>query len=576
MKRTVAAAEHQASRLYQHSHQQLDNADSDDNDKVESATRSLVAAPRADSSSDQGMDAAARLYEQKKDYRYKELDDEFGSKRTTKEFHRSPDEDIGASGNVLYEEEDDVASDVTAVPKVDEEIVVADRIMGHEYGVRPLLDDDELSESEFYRASGNPFAHDVLAAAPKASPVPADVFDAAPFKLKTKPRKSKPNQSPDASAAAPTTMYVNEMVVNDAEAADVFGAVPFSNKSSSKSTPTAPTPLCQSTTISPQNVASPSLSPCRDHNPTLALNDRRPSAEQSEQFIEQSKLYVLQQALLRQQEQQQVELQFRAGLEAQQRQQAQLEQREMSTTSAFYDATHASAASGAQFESHDLQTSDVFGAVPFGALRHQPRPAASQNRQNGCVVTSPPPAVQVSRIERRHSSESYSSGGEDRPSPRGTIKKDNTIYKTGKYSKSSELLHDENLQVLHTGDTNYANLRKTPKHKPEKSEKRSSRHERSNPRERTASAFANLSFTEDVDGDRALIEGSGASGGALGVRLSESQHELGRDVTDVQRMHLTDTAEKEDQGSHTLPRAGSSKKRQRLTDSSTKKTFLFK
>lgn len=220
------------------------------------------------------------------DFSYQELDDEYGSRpsavKPTK--HKEGFESIeeyDASKNIRNFPSDHSISHYQ-VPEGQ-----GDRIVGHEYGVKPLLDDDELEDT--YANVGasqssnlqtkrqtmsqenigceaglmnSPFDEDVFAAAPfpiksntKRRPISAiitsststalssssylleDVFAKAPFrsKLSNKLRgvsKRKRTSSSTHSLSTPHT----PPIVND----DVFSKAPFSGKKTPSSIPTAP------------------------------------------------------------------------------------------------------------------------------------------------------------------------------------------------------------------------------------------------------------------------------------------------------------------------------------------------
>ena len=121
-----------------------------------------------------------------------------------------------------------------------------DRIVGHEYGVRPLLDDDELSDAESHKV--NPFNKVTRSDAnsnygvgtPPLSPHTDDIFGSAPFRkdVKRKPKMTSPRvDSEDVFHRVPfKTSKVKAMspqntggniYVNQAIAGDVFAAAPF-------------------------------------------------------------------------------------------------------------------------------------------------------------------------------------------------------------------------------------------------------------------------------------------------------------------------------------------------------------
>ena len=145
----------------------------------------------ADCSSD-GQDMVhAGEYQIKKDYDYKELEDQFGSKKLTK-LRTIQEMRSGAnnSGSNLFVTKSAIR------PNVESNM---DRIVGHEHGDRSLLEYDELSDSETDRTHSNPFVGADVKEVPSKVPAPAvvpatisplfqpgfDVFGAAPFRKKS-------------------------------------------------------------------------------------------------------------------------------------------------------------------------------------------------------------------------------------------------------------------------------------------------------------------------------------------------------------------------------------------------------
>ena len=145
---------------------------------TKSASSVVTRRPRADSSSDATDILSSRDQQQNvRAFNYEELDDEYGSRKVA--LKRSPSnygaesgddttqksyDDNSSHGQVAKPVAVKVKATAPAPPSLKEleslsgpDIQPPDRIVGHEYGVRPLLDDDELSDSEFGRADTNPF-----------------------------------------------------------------------------------------------------------------------------------------------------------------------------------------------------------------------------------------------------------------------------------------------------------------------------------------------------------------------------------------------------------------------------------
>lgn len=278
-------------------YQEFHDADSDDLDKDMKKDKPK---PPADSSSDD-HEVLDNRYKKDKDYNYQELDDEFGSKRSIKPGHEYGKGDSSDTSKTQDEPETKlfnvtVKSSSKAVVNQTSQ-ATTDRIVGHEYGVRPLLDDndDELSDSEAHQANTkNPFrgneqssrGSSVLSGGsnttyvglntPPLSPESQqsqdstnDIFSIAPFKrIKNKglslmspvqkvqdedvfskaPFKAR---SPSSGRGSTGTLTFTNPAAQDV---DVFSNAPFKNNSS-KTTPVAP--------ISPASVEmrSPSQSP---------------------------------------------------------------------------------------------------------------------------------------------------------------------------------------------------------------------------------------------------------------------------------------------------------------------------
>lgn len=198
------------------SYQQFADVDSD-----EARPKPGREAAAADSSSE-GGGATEPRNAYKRDYGYRELEDEYGSKKASLSVAEG-EEGENQGSKVAQQEE------ACSPPP--------DRIVGHAYGVRPLLDDDELSDSE--TAQLNPFSgvgglssrgSSVVDSSGPTSPAPpttdqSDIFKSAPFsssKRRESHKKKKAVCSPQTDAAPD---------------GDVFGRVPFKSRGM-KSPPT--------------------------------------------------------------------------------------------------------------------------------------------------------------------------------------------------------------------------------------------------------------------------------------------------------------------------------------------------
>lgn len=219
------------------------------------------------------------------DFNYQELDDEYGSRpsavKPTK--HKEGFESIeeyDANKSIRNFSSDHSLSHYEAPESQ------GDRIVGHEYGVKPLLDDDELedtytnvgashsSSSSSLRPKrqsmtqentgceagllNSPFDEDIFAAAPfpvrsntkrrpisaiitsstsAASYLPEDVFAKAPFRSKLSTRLQSVSKRKQTSTSTHSLSSSHTPpIVND----DVFSKAPFSGKKTPSSVPTAP------------------------------------------------------------------------------------------------------------------------------------------------------------------------------------------------------------------------------------------------------------------------------------------------------------------------------------------------
>lgn len=171
------------------------------------------------------------------DFSYQELDDEYGSRpsavKPTK--HKEGFESIeeyDASKNIRNFPSDHSISHYQ-VPEGQ-----GDRIVGHEYGVKPLLDDDELedtyanigaSQSSNLQTKRQTMSQENIGceAGLLNSPFDEDVFAAAPFPIKsnTKRRPISAIITSSTSTALSSSSYLLE---------DVFAKAPFRSKLSNK------------------------------------------------------------------------------------------------------------------------------------------------------------------------------------------------------------------------------------------------------------------------------------------------------------------------------------------------------
>ena len=624
------------------------------------------APPLADDTSEDPESLDAERYQRKKDYSYQELDDEFGSKRSAKP---SSDYNIynadGDSSEDPSKSHDDfdvgdrcppkqsmLSKVVNAKSQIQSQPQSHDRIIGHQYGVKPLIDDDELSDSELNNQSqtlSNPFSNSssrgssamsassaiFMQNSPAMSPQSqnsedsainvADPFINVPFKKKQQQqqqaskKKHKLMKSPltkqegdeafsnapfhPTKTISPQDVVMGTTYVNPAADEDIFRNAPFrGSKHSSK----AATP--SSTTISPSNIVdmrSPSQSP-----EGVVTSVVPPSISRDNIFTQQQQ----QQQLAPPMSPGQIDL-FGSGNFADMTfgevQQAQAhahyaqvqghpqQQRPASqpqyTTSAspapvpFQSRMPAKGSSLSHSRSPVDAQQDLFGAQPFGGQvltemspTENSRPIDAEYQPLGGSKKHTPAKGRKGRMRRR-SSDSCSSGSDGRPSPRST-KKDKY------YSKSTDMLHDENLEVL-IGDGNHGSLKKT-KHKSSKKEK--SRHASGSEKKRHQSgghvtshvslnvsqsgetAFANLSFCDDLDGDKAGVTMMMDEGEMMDSFHQKSESHSNLNLEPPPALNPSNTSNNAEEKSQTLPRATNMKKHRVLPSTPDTEPFTVK
>ena len=591
-------------RAVEHSkYQQFVNADNDDFEKETPSELRPPPHPQADSSSEghDGAERVDRYYQKDRDFGYQELDDEFGRKYSAKpktdHNQYNAMDDASDQTQSQYEETDrrpSLISMVTGSAKSHGQTQQAqaqqhDPIVGHEHGGRPLLDDDELSDSEVpketvpSRGSSAMSASSTLMSVgtPTTSPLSAhseegkvDPFSGAPFIKKKDSKKKRPKvkspaqkiTSDDPFAKAPfragsaglaktrsppqsntPTMYINQAVDQEV---DPFISAPFK---SSRSSAVAIPPGNEVTTVSPasvemrspsqspevQNCAMPPTPPVRDilmqmsssNTSTSPLSPAQVDLFGSGNFAEMS---------YRQMHEQMNRLDQRYLLHA------QYQSPPHGTAPSFPAQSPPQVSMSPQnnFAPSGTQpTEDLFGARPFEvAVRSEMHSSDSRKTQGvqdnkyvGTVneggVRKPTHRKNSGSRQRRRGS-SGSSGSDGKPSPRSS-KKDKY------YSRSTELLHDENVEVL-LDDSIYGG---PTKNKPKTSKKSS--------KEKQTTAFANLSFMDDSEKDMDMADLD-----CVALR-SESHMNLASDAA----LKTSNAANYPEEGSHTLPRAGAKKHR---------------
>lgn len=170
------------------------------------------------------------------DFRYQELDDEYGSRPVT---IKSNQETVNRK--LPSRKESDTTVNATS----------SDPIVGHEYGVRPLLDDDELEDDEHggnhqgnqdIRDNSTPSSSTVSPLAGGLSPAlspTVDPFVSAPFRRKPS-RKKRPSSTVQNRPHKPAP-----------ETTDIFSKAPFKPTFLPKTQHSIGSPLLDSNNASP-------------------------------------------------------------------------------------------------------------------------------------------------------------------------------------------------------------------------------------------------------------------------------------------------------------------------------------
>lgn len=620
-------------RAVESRYQQFVDADSDDPLDKDCEPPPVAAAaapteeppkPRADSSSDcPDPPTPARRNE----FDYQELDDEYGSRKTIKAQHQEYQHQFDSSDQShTYEDTGDQSmyhlnkSPNPKPPPPPAQQEQHDRIVGHEYGVKPLLDDDELSESETTDKTANPLpGHSssrgssamsvgsiptqgsvgvITPPTPMSPPVSEDVFRAAPFSGRKQkkgkgqghhqhstPIKSTSDQvfanvpflkSAKKNALSPSiqqTEHNSSMTfVNPGafghSSADVFSQAPFKFRHGS-GTPTKMAGGNNSVTASPLGVdmRSPSLSPDSGlqtaliqgsshahHNeiPMQGVSPVSPASPYGQHPVDlfgsgnfgEMSFHEAQEQLMYQKH-----YDYHPGAAGWVQGQPRSPHGNPTQSLHSPPPQHMVIPSPQQqVAPQNPPTQDLFGDVPFSAdsvatenNNHRKQYADPKRHVTsvpcGVRKTTPtrPRKASGSRLRRRGSS---SSGSEGKPSPRSS-KRESATLKSKHFSRSSELLHDENVEVLPTDSGSL----KRSKHKPKKG---------GSGMEYQSTAFSNLSFMDDDrDADSSMD---------MVVPLSPIKSESHSNLT-VDALRNNQAANYMDEGSNTLPKAGSKKHR---------------
>ncbi|XP_064632119.1 AP2-associated protein kinase 1-like isoform X2 [Lineus longissimus] len=436
-------------------HQLVAGEDSDDGVTAETRSEHSSTYPHSpDYSSDDEMEKTDTLPgKSKKHFNYQELDDEYGRKNTTLEY--KPETERGPTMQARsFDLPERAGVSVSGGGRGNASRggeSHQDRIVGHQYGVRPLLDDDELSDghnpvkeetrSGIDSALSNSAGSSVLSAAlsPPVSPPfggeKSDIFGSAPFKKPTSIKKKKMVKkgsiaSPDTfegyrgakSPPSATTSPPVQSSHTSREHVDVFGSAPFK----AISPPLAGTPTAEQRSGFSQLQQRGS----NNHTPTSStpMSPMRPDPFGSGPFLAGSSMSA--------------QMTASAQMMPPQRQ-------------AITPQDQLSKPSFAQQVQHQQMTvqQDMFGATPFTS--NFPSQASGEKRR---TFGSQPLPTETSQLlqqsntgfamqmqdlvsQRFHSkhlgsqSNDHNSGSDEKPSPRGSMRD----------KKSKEKSHDENV-----------------------------------------------------------------------------------------------------------------------------------
>ncbi|KAL5018506.1 hypothetical protein ScPMuIL_004228 [Solemya velum] len=238
--------------------QLVDNGTDDEKEVQTKATKAIPSRPDikpelAESSSSYAEDDHPGLHFEKmsKDFSYQELDDEYGSRPVAKSGSSRKTEMLVENVSCPEATASKVGSKVAGAAEVHSVGQMTDRIMGHEYGVRPLLDDDELEDSyggvhnvpkqvesiddrtSSSNSTTSPRAGLSPAMSPSVSSHSSDVFSAAPFHRKCSKKKRPISEIVQGSVG---NKLISEMIPGGVQQAegDIFASAPFKTKFRSK------------------------------------------------------------------------------------------------------------------------------------------------------------------------------------------------------------------------------------------------------------------------------------------------------------------------------------------------------
>ncbi len=608
------------------SYRQFVDADSDDFDKEEKLMVAEVACasrPQADSSSEGHDNIDKERYNRKKDFNYKELDDEFGSKRSMKPAHDQSGqvEDSSDQSRSQYEDYDPLPPPMfnrtpnSKVPTTASQ--QHDRIVGHEYGVRPLLDDDELSESETGQnhkevagssrgssamsASSSAFVgigtppmspqsqqsdqdtslQDVFLQAPFSGPkrssrkkhhklmcsppvrVDDDPFSKVPFVSSRNKLKSPLDSLSSSIGSGGSMTYVNQAVMAENDM-DIFGNAPFKGTKS----PLGKGYSAESSTCSPATIEmrSPSQSPDaaglvlgvgRVHTPNRPGSDIAMQTAAPTPPISPRQVDLFGSGNFSNVSFHEARAMQRHGQQQHQQWPPQQAPPVVTNVPKTMSSPQPSPASPSQ---------DLFGCQPFqdsgslDALSLESRKLIQDNSAGRNYMSVASGGVKKSTNKstptrpRKNSGSRHRRNGSSDSRSSGSEPSPRSSKKDKYFSHSTEYLHDENMDVLGADSGNYGSLKKS-KHKVKKQAKQAAP---------TTAAFSNLSFCDDSEKDQEVSEEGSPY-------RSESHTNLATEA-----LKTNNAANYLEEGSHTLPRTGGKKSHRILPTPPDQEPFSMK
>lgn len=223
--------------------------DTDEDEPVEETVSQLHLAPPAkvemESSSDYVEEDASECTRKRADFGYQELDDEYGSRPGGLAPKAPRDNGKEITSSQEFDSSALKQANVNPPDMVSSTQAQADRIVGHEFGVKPLLDDDELEDGTVYsRGVHGPMNASNASAvdrdtrsssieassdrspgfSPQNTEDHSDIFAAAPFRISSA-KKRRPFSAVVSGTSSLFTSAANT---------DIFDRAPFKTKSHTK------------------------------------------------------------------------------------------------------------------------------------------------------------------------------------------------------------------------------------------------------------------------------------------------------------------------------------------------------